>query len=94
MTFSFPPSETSHLHTNFSMQKETLLQHVFYDYNTFYHFRSTIWQNKRRIDALPFSKTMRIAVILSPEGNYIFIITPFLMQECTKQLLISYIFST
>ncbi|PGV64795.1 hypothetical protein COD94_12660 [Bacillus cereus] len=56
MTFSFPPSETSHLHTNFSMQKETLLQHVFYDYNTFYHFRSTIWQNKRRIDALPFPK--------------------------------------
>ncbi|RWS43596.1 hypothetical protein EKA14_07570 [Bacillus mycoides] len=55
MTFSFPPSETSHLHTNFSMQKETLLQHVFYDYNTFYHFRSTIWQNKRRIDALLFS---------------------------------------
>ncbi|MED3036259.1 hypothetical protein P4313_14485 [Bacillus tropicus] len=59
------------------MQKETLLQHVFYDYNTFYHFRSTIWQNKRRIDALPFSKTMQIAVILSPEGNYIFVITPF-----------------
>ncbi|PEZ21247.1 hypothetical protein COL11_16145 [Bacillus anthracis] len=94
MTFSFPPSETSHLHTNFSMQKETLLQHVFYDYNTFYHFRSTIWQNKRRIDALPFSKTMQIAVILSPEGNYIFVIIPFFMQECTKQLLISYIFST
>ncbi|MDR4259031.1 hypothetical protein FO501_11200 [Bacillus pacificus] len=54
------------------MQKETLLQHVFYDYNTFYHFRSTIWQNKRRIDALPFSKTMQIAVILSPEGKLYF----------------------
>ncbi|EDZ52786.1 hypothetical protein BCAH1134_4409 [Bacillus cereus AH1134] len=38
------------------MQKETLLQHVFYDYNTFYHFRSTIWQNKRRIEAFPFQK--------------------------------------
>ena len=73
----FPPSETSHLHTNSSMQKETLLQHVFYDYNTFYHFRSTIWQNKRGIDALPFSKTMQIAVILSLEDNYIFVITPF-----------------
>ncbi|PKJ57029.1 hypothetical protein CWE34_02830 [Bacillus sp. SN10] len=94
MTFSFPPSETSHLHTNSSMQKETLLQHVFYDYNTFYHFRSTIWQNKRRIDALPFSKTMQIAVILSPEDNYIFVITPFFIQERTKHLLISYIFST
>ncbi|QDQ07839.1 hypothetical protein EKQ63_23095 [Bacillus sp. BD59S] len=76
------------------MQKETLLQHVFYDYNTFYHFRSTIWQNKRRIDALPFSKTIQIAAILSPEGNYIFVITLFFMQERTKQLLISYIFST
>ncbi|PFL65181.1 hypothetical protein COJ30_15060 [Bacillus anthracis] len=94
MTFSFPPSETSHLHTNFSMQKETLLQHVFYDYNTFYHFRSTIWQNKRRIDALPFSKTMQMAVILLPEDNYILVITPFFIQECTKQLLISYLFST
>ncbi|PGS29881.1 hypothetical protein COC59_02630 [Bacillus cereus] len=92
MTFSFPPSETSHLHTNFSMQKETLLQHVFYDYNTFYHFRSTIWQNKSRIDALPFSKTMQISLILSPKANYIFIITPFFMQECTKKLLISHIF--
>jgi len=76
------------------MQKETLLQHVFYDYNTFYHFRSTIWQNKRRIDALPFSKTMQMAVILLPEDNYILVITPFFIQECTKQLLISYLFST
>ncbi|QBJ69952.1 hypothetical protein C3496_27980 [Bacillus anthracis] len=94
MTFSFPPSETSHLHTNFSMQKETLLQHVFYDYNTFYHFRSTIWQNKRRIDALPFSKAMQIAIIFSPKGNYIFVITHFFMQERTKQLRVLYIFST
>ncbi|PGY14907.1 hypothetical protein COE23_14330 [Bacillus cereus] len=84
MTFSFPPSETSHLHTNFSMQKETLLQHVFYDYNTFYHFRSTIWQNKRRIDALPFPKTMLIAVISSPKNKYFFIIGSFLYKDTLK----------
>ncbi|TPV43952.1 hypothetical protein FJ659_12110 [Bacillus dicomae] len=59
------------------MQKETLLQHVFYDYNTFYHFRSTIWQNKRRIDALPFSKSVQIAVIFSPEDNYILLLHLF-----------------
>ncbi|QBP94325.1 hypothetical protein E1A90_27335 [Bacillus mycoides] len=67
------------------MQKETLLQHVFYDYNTFYHFRSTIWQNKRRIDAPYLFKSYVDSYYPFPlKTTIFFIITPFLIQESIK----------